>query len=132
MFLNKLTSAEKEAFVSLSVHAAKVNGIVEDAEYEMIEEYCKEMGIVFFDAKNIIEMDRIVGVFKDAEEKNKKIVLLEIIGLLHADSNYDEKEKSFAVEFAKKIGLTEDDVNIQSGLIDKYLVLLKEMYDAIQ
>ncbi len=42
------------------------------------------------------------------------------------------KEKSFVVEYAKKIGLTEEDVNVQSGLIDKYLILLKEMYDAIQ
>ncbi len=77
-------------------------------------------------------MDRIVGVFADAEQTHKKIVLLEILGLLHADGHYDDKEKSFVVEYAKKIGLTEEDVNVQSGLIDKYLILLKEMYDAIQ
>lgn len=132
MFLNQLTSAEKEAFVSLSIHAAKANGIVDDAEYEMIEEYCKEMGIAFFDARNVTDMDRIVGVFVDAEKRHKKIALLEILGLMHADGNYDDKEKSFVVEYAKKIGLSEVDVNIQSELIDKYLKLLSEMYESIQ
>ncbi len=132
MFLNQLTSAEKEAFVSLAVHAAKANGIVEDAEYEMIEEYCKEMGISFFDAQNVIEMDRIVGVYKDAEEKHKKIVLLEMLGLLHADGCYDDVEKTFVDEYAKKVGLSEADIEKHSELIDKYLKLVKEMYDAIQ
>ncbi len=132
MFLNQLTPAEKEAFVSLAVHAANANGIIEDTEYDMLEEYCKEMGITFFDAKNIIDMDRIVGVFKNAEIKHKKIVLLEILGLLHADGHYDEKERSFVKEYASKIELVEADVDLHSGLIDKYLGLVKEMYNAIQ
>ena len=132
MFLNQLTSPEKEAFVSLAVHAANANGIADEAEYEMIEEYCKEMGIAFFNANNVIDLDKIIDVFKDAEGKHKKIVILEILGLLHADGNYDEKEKTFVSEYAKKIGLNDSDVEMQSALIDKYIELVKEMYDAIQ
>ena len=45
MFLNRLDPIEKEAFVSLAVKAAEANGQVADEEYQMIEEYCMEMGI---------------------------------------------------------------------------------------
>ncbi len=131
MFLNQLTLAEKEAFVSLTVHAANANGIFEENEYKIIEEYCKEMGIAFFDAKNVMSMNRIVEIFKEAEEKHKKIVLLETLGLLHADGFYDEKEKKFVIDYANKIGLKDSDVETQSVLIDRYIGLVKEIYDTI-
>lgn len=130
MFLNQLTSAEKEAFISLSVHAAKANGIIEETEYKMLEEYCKEMGVAFFDIKNSIDIGRIIGVFKDAEEKHKKIVLLEIIGMLHADGKVDEQERSFAIDFAKKIGLEEGTVKTYFDLIARYLGLVNEIYQS--
>ena len=38
MFLDQLNSKEQEAFLSLSVHAAKANGVVEEEEKDMIEE----------------------------------------------------------------------------------------------
>ncbi|MBE5899892.1 MAG: hypothetical protein E7279_09860 [Lachnospiraceae bacterium] len=132
MFLNRLTLAEKEAFVSLAVHAANANGIAEDKEYEIIEEYCKEMGISFFDAKNVIDMDRIINVFKDAEEMHKKIALLETLGLLYADGSYDDKEKKFVTDYANRIGLNDSDVEIQDGLINRYLDLIKEMCETLQ
>ena len=132
MFLNQLTTAEKEAFISLSVHAANANGIVDEAEYEMLEEYCKEMGIAFFDAKNVLGMDKIESVFKDATSRNKKIALLEILGLLHADGNYDNKESDFIINYSQKIGLSEADVKKYSGFVNRYLSLVKEMAETLQ
>lgn len=130
MFLNKLTLLEKESFISLGVHAANANGFFDDKEYAMIEEYCKEMGIAFFDARKVKKMEEIINVFR--ESANKKMVLFEVLGLLYADGSYDDKENVFVQDFAKKIGLSSDDVEQQNNLIVKYLDLVKEIFDVIK
>ena len=131
MLLNQLTLMEKETFISLVMKAAEANGVVVAEEYNMFEAYCKEMGIAFFDAKNIKTMDSIIDIYKQSDEKNKKIVLFETIGLMYADKVYDEKEQNFILDFAKKIGLTDEDVKICTKLIIKYLDVLKEIMENV-
>lgn len=88
MFLNQLSKEEKEKFISLSVYAAKANGEVAMEEMAMLEEYCKEMGIVFFNADSISTMDEIIEVYKNSDIVTKRIVILEMLGLLYADGEY--------------------------------------------
>ena len=131
MFLNQLTMLEKESFISLSIHAAKANGIFADEEYAMLEEYCKEMGIAFFDANNVKSLEQVFDVYKDSDEKNKKIVLFEILGLLYSDGAYDDLEKKFAIDFAEKVGLSKEIVEMQTELLIRYLDLVKEIGNVI-
>ena len=131
MFLNKLDVLEKEAFISLSVHAALSNDEITDSEYEMIEEYCKEMGIAFFDAQKAKSIDEIIDVYKASEKSSKNIVLLEILGLLYADGLYDDKEKKFIREFADKIGFSDGLVERYEKLIEKYLEILKNIAEEV-
>ena len=131
MFLGQLSEKEKNAFISLSVYASKVNGVFAEDEKEMIQEYCREMGIPFFDAENVIAMDEVVDVFKNAELSIKKIVLLETLGLVYSDGNYDDCEKEFVSDFAKKIELTDADVQKQTVVIKEYLDALKKVAEAL-
>ncbi|MCR4912359.1 MAG: hypothetical protein K5983_01245 [Lactobacillus sp.] len=131
MFLGKLSEKEKYAFISLSVHASNSNGIFADEEKMMIQEYCREMGIPFFDAENACPMDDVVNVFKESDITIKKIVLLETLGLLYSDGVFDDSEKGFINEYAKKIGLTDEDVEKQTKAIKVYLEALKEVAKAI-
>lgn len=41
MFLNQLSNREKNAFISLSVKISEANGVFDELEKEMIQEYCK-------------------------------------------------------------------------------------------
>lgn len=131
MFLGQLSDKEKNAFISLSVHASNSNGVFAEEEKVMIQEYCKEMGIPFFDADNAISMDEVVAVFKESELKIKKIVLLEILGLVYSDEVFDDTEKGFINEYAQKIGLTDEDVAKQTVAIKEYLEALKKVAEAI-
>ena len=131
MFLNQLNDDEKDMFISLSVHAAETNGDFADEENRMIQEYCKEMGVVFFDSKNIKPMSEVTDYFNSVDISVKRIVYLELIGLLYADGDFDELEQSFAKEFAEKIGLSQKEVDIQTNLLNKYLEITKEMFTAI-
>lgn len=132
MFLNQLTLLEKESFLALSVKGAEANDEITVEEYAMLEEYCKEMGIAFFDTRNVKEMEQLVAIFRDSEESHKRIVLLELLGLLHADGKFDEKEERFAKDFAKEIGLEEKEINTLRSLLEKYLTLVKEISLAVE
>ncbi len=132
MFLHRLNSGEREAFLSLCIHVATANGIIETAEYEMMEAYCKEMEIRFFDSRNVIEMERIVSVFKDSEPGIKKAVLIEIMGLAYADSSYDVAEQAMITDFAKRICVDETEIKVLRDLMNRYLDLTKEMMEAVK
>ena len=131
MFLNQLSDKEKNAFISLSVHASKSNGVFEEEEKAMIQGYCKEMDIPLFDANDAISMDEIVAVFNESELTIKKIVLLETLGLVYSDGEYDDSEKGFVKEYANKIGLTDEDVEKQTEAVKTYLDALKKVAEAI-
>ena len=131
MFLGKLSEKEKNGFISLSVHASNSNGDFAEEEKMMIQEYCKEMGIPFFDANNAISMDEIIAVFQESDQPIKKIILLETLGLVYSNGVFDESEKGFISDFAKKIGLTEEDVVKQTAAIKEYLAALKKVAEAI-
>ena len=132
MFLNKLSFLEKEYFLSLALCAAEANDEVTDEEYSMLEEYCKEMDVAFFDSKNAKTIEEITDFFKDSEIANKKIVLLEIIGLMYADGNYDEQEKIFVQKFANKIGIVDETVEKLDELIVDYIKFTKRVLEEIQ
>ena len=131
MFLNQLNQNEKEAFMSLSVHVANANGILANEEKEMIQEYCREMGIDSFDEKDIASMDNVLAVFEQSDLRIKKIVLFEILGLAYADGEYEDSEDNFVMRFAAELGLNNNTVKEQKDLLVEYLEILKKIVHSI-
>lgn len=132
MFLNQLSDHEKEAFISLSVHVAKANGIFEEEEKSLIEEYCREMAIEEPDLENTMTMEEVEAVFSKSENHIKKIVLLEVFGLVYSDGQYDSEEKGFISDFVQEIGLGAEEAEKLQKLIIKYLEVLKEISMAVE
>lgn len=131
MFLSQLTSDEKEAFISLAVNAARANGEIADEEHAIIEDYCREMGISFFDSENAKSVNDIIFIFQNSPVRHKKIVVFELLGLLVVDGDYDKKEKNFVKKFAAQIGISDDDLDKQAELIRKYMALVREISDEL-
>lgn len=131
MFLNQLSEKEKEIFISLSIHVSNSNGVFADEERDMIQEYCKEMEMPVFDENNVKSMNDVVAVLAESDLHIKKVVLLEIMGLVYSDGTYDQAEKGFIKEFAEKIGLTDDDVKKQSVVIKEYIDILKRIGEVV-
>ena len=123
MFLNELNNEEKKAFLSLSVHAANANGVFEDEERAMMEEYCKEMGVSFFDIKDTQPLD----IFQKSGKRVKKIVLLEMLGLLYADGTYDDDEKKLVAEYGMKVGVTKEEIDMITFHIKRYLDVVNDI-----
>lgn len=131
MFLNQLSDREKNAFISLSVRLSEANGVFDESEKEMIQEYCKEMGIPFFNAEKADTIDSVIDVFKISTSHIKKIVILESLGLAYADGKLDAEESELMRDFAEKIGLDETTFNEVETLLNKYLVVFAELVEKI-
>lgn len=131
MFLNQLNQKEKETFMSLSVHVANSNGILADEEKEMIQEYCREMGLDSFNVKDAVPMEDVLTVFKQSDLHIRKIVLFEILGLAYADGEYEDTEDDFIIQFATAIGLNKETLEEQETLLVEYLEILKKIVQIV-
>lgn len=132
MFLNQLEQSTKYLFLDVCVHAAIANDIFVDAEKEMIGAYCREMNI----PENMSECNKslddvLVQLANEATSKEKNIIVLEILGLVKADGNYDDKEKSFMQKLISTMGIEENVLNNLEKLLDSYMSICEELHAAI-
>ncbi len=124
MFLDRLNDKEKEMFLDLTVYTAQANGIIEDTEKNLILQYCKEMGVAFYDISKRHSLEEVVAVFSKSSKEKKRIVLLEILGLCYADGDFDTVEQAFAKKFSQDIGLKDDLFDTLSRDIKEYSIIL--------
>jgi len=132
MFLNQLERKNKEAFLKICVLAALSNGVFAQEEKEMIGAYCREMNI----PENIPDCsETLEDVLKElaisTSNKEKNIILLEILGLVKSDGIYDEKEVDFMEKLSKGLDVKEGTLTKLNALLEIYTVVYKEIYLAI-
>ena len=125
MFLNRLNDKQKEMFLDLAVHASRANGVVEDAEKNMIVQYCNEMNLVQMNETNLSTMEEITACFSEADDQIKRIVVIELLGLYYADGDFDNTEKTFALVFANSIGIDQETYEQLNRDIDEYLTIVE-------
>ena len=111
MLLMKLQSREKFSFLQLAHYLARIDNKYGKREEEIILEYCVEMGIEnldSFDFENF-SLEKILKDFKS--ESSKKIVILELMILIHIDHSFNLNEKKLIQRISENFGIDVDDVN---------------------
>ncbi|HIY43547.1 MAG TPA: hypothetical protein IAA23_00730 [Candidatus Helicobacter avistercoris] len=86
MFLHQLSTEEKKSFLEIAYHFAWSNDDFSDAQKEIIKGYCNEMQIedIKYDRNNF---DIHNVLLKISNPRSQKIVLLETMALIYADSS---------------------------------------------
>jgi hypothetical protein len=107
----KLQSKEKFSFLQLAHYLARVDNKYGPKEEEIILEYCVEMGIENLDSFDFdnFSLDDILKDFKS--EKSKRIVLLELMILIHIDHIFNINEKKLIEKISDSFGIKISDVN---------------------
>lgn len=108
MFLNKLTSEQKELFLDLCIFLSNADGNFSDAEKLSIEQYCNEMNIsdVRYETSNKFE-DIVDLLCEKTSAIEKKIIVFEILALALADSEYSESEKKMVNTITSKFDISD-------------------------
>ena len=111
MLLMKLQSREKFSFLQLAHYLARVDNKYGEKEEEIILEYCTEMGIENLDSFDFdnFSLDNILKDFKS--EKSKRIVILELMILIHIDHIFNINEKKLIQKISDSFGIDISDVN---------------------
>lgn len=112
MLLMKLEPKEKFSFLQLAHYLARVDNEYGEKEKEIILEYCAEMGIDNDDMFEMSEfcLDENLKDFKS--KKSKKIVILELMILTHADDKYDLTERTLLKQINDTFGFSQKDVDL--------------------
>lgn len=132
MFLSLLKTGEKELFLDLCMHAANVDEIFAESEQEIIQAYCQEMGIEAPKSRKEESIDKIIEELNaHSDLRSKKIILLELLGLMLADENYDTKEEEFMFQLTNKLGINVNTLEIISQKLTTYLNLCAELGELV-
>ncbi len=125
MYLNKLNNEEKKAFLGLAHLVAGANGVVEDAENNMIAQYCVEMEIKDGPADNA-SIESIISVFDNSSKVIKNIVMLELVGLCMSDGEFDSDESGIIERISSGLGISKEMVkDLENDLKDYFEVVTK-------
>ncbi len=114
MLLMELKTQEKFAFLHISHHLAMSDGKIGAREEIKIEDYCTEMGIdnIVLQDKNY-NLDECLNRFKS--QKSQKILLLELMMLIHIDDVFNQAEHNLIKKISEKFNISDTQVKYASS-----------------
>lgn len=110
MFLDHLTSREKEGFLELALIAMRADNQVSDEEVQLVEELRRELG---FDEERFVaavkrtpSFERAINAFTTREARRR--AFLELVVLTFVDGEYDPSENAFLQKVQRAFGIEDD------------------------
>lgn len=121
MFLSELKDEQKELFLDLGIHLSMSDGEFSNSEKNTIHQMCKEMGIDERLEENVEFNVALSRLYKNATVREKRIVLLEIAGIVMADSVYSPEEKAVVEKISSALG-------VDYSHCEEVISLIKDLY----
>jgi len=109
MFLNFLNEKEGKNFLELAKIAMNVNGIVQDSEKAIFDTYRRELNLQGYTLRNK-ELKDLITEFQASTKKIKKVVIIELAGVLDADQEIDTNEESWIMNLGMEWGFRESEI----------------------
>ena len=106
MFLFDLSDTQKEAFLIVGIQFIHADGKVTIEEKKLFELMRREISVeIPPDAREFNRLD-LIEAFDTTE--SKIVLLLELLHLGYIDGEFSQPEHDFLIEFADRLGFTED------------------------
>lgn len=122
MYLAILNREEKELFLNLAYELASIDGDYSDEENAMINGYCHEMQIVFEKEKMVKSIEKLLTRISEiSDERAKKIIVFEIIGLAMADGKFDEDERKLVTRMEVEFKLGAEYAMKCEAILEEYI-----------
>lgn len=130
MFLQELNNKERNDFLELATYAMEVDGELHSSEINIINTFRLEMGKENYKVEGK-ELKFLLKRFDMSTKKIKKIVLIELFGVLLADGVYDEFEKNFVDEVIKVWNIKKREISKIQNWVEDFNDLVSEGYNFI-
>ena len=125
MYLAELNRQQKDLFLELSIHIATSDNDFCGEEKQLIKELCAEMNIAEkYDAEKSFE-ETITELTKDSSDREKRIIMLELTGVIMCDSKCTDGERQMLGKIADAFGIDRLE-------IDPFIEVVRELYNTYE
>ena len=122
MYLALLNEKEKNLFLDFAQFLSASDGNIGVEEVEMLKAYCAEMNISTQFKKSSKSVENIIEEINSvSDDRSKKIIIFELIGLALSDSCYDESEKRLITEAIQIFDMDENYIQECEKVITEYI-----------
>lgn len=130
MFLGMLNEKERKNFLGLAQLAMDLGDDDKAEEAAVVHSFRREMELDDYVIPKKTR-DELVMAFNSSTKKAKRIVIIELAGVLYADEVIDEKEKDWINKLGTDLGIR--DVELKKLILwaQEFNDLLKEGYNYI-
>lgn len=125
MYLHLLSEANKASFMAIARAVCAADGNFSDSERFMLEVYAKEMGLSSIES-TIEETKAVTTLAETGTNQEKRIVVMELVGLSLADSDFSTEERAFLQAIVEKFDISKDFVTKCETVVGRYLELQNE------
>lgn len=129
MFVQLLSNLQQEALLSLSKKLIAADNDIDQRE-QLLLETLRQQCCTNLNPDSDINIDFLPTLFE--EEKQKTAFMLELIGVAHADENYQDIEKDFIAQVAKKLAISTTRLQNLESWVKRQLLLTQEAYTLLE
>lgn len=129
MFLQELNERERKNFLELAYYVMKVDGTIDPKELNIFNNFRAEMFLSedSYAIKNK-ELKTIITELNASRKSIKKIILIELMGIVLSNDEYHEKEADVIEEIKKAWNLRDYEVKKTKRWVEDFNDMLKEAY----
>ena len=122
MYLSLLNEEEKNLFLDFAQVLSASDGNIGVEEVEILKAYCAEMNISTQFEKPSKPVENIIEEINSvSDDRSKKIIIFELIGLALSDNCYDESEKKLIAEAIQIFDMDENYIQECEKVITEYI-----------
>ncbi len=114
-------------FLSLAAHVANADGQYSEEERAVVKAYCTEMQIPYDEEKAHQSFEAALDELAACGEKEKRIILFELVGLALTDRHFDETERTLMEKAVQALGAAPDYVAACEKCVRTYMKLQEEI-----
>ncbi|MBB1406103.1 hypothetical protein H5079_10795 [Pseudoalteromonas sp. SG44-5] len=123
MYLSELSIGEKKNFLELAYYAMGLNGELKEEEKEIFQSFVYECELPKYSLEKQERIDSVIKVLAKSETRNKRILLIELFGILLADGEVCDAE----AQYMDKIGLAFDIDNYEIRKIQRWVEAMTDL-----
>lgn len=130
MFLTMLNEKERKNFLELAHIAMNLSDDDKKEEVAVVHSFRREMELDDYEIVNK-SLEDLIMAFNSSVKKVKRVVVIELAGVLDADEEIDDKEKNWINKLGKDLGFREAELRKLIRWTQDFNDLLQEGYNYI-
>lgn len=131
MYLSELNIGQKKNFLELAKYAMNLDSVQKDQEMQVYSSFVQECGLQDYQVSKQESIKSVIKVLSQAELKVKRIVMIELFGILLADKDFCDEEVAFVNMLATEFNIDTYECNRLQRWVEAMNDLVSEGYALI-